>query len=171
MKWCLNTIAYQPRKNLYHGLISKRKKLPYKTAGVLEITQTFKLQSERFLKKMNASIVELKNNYEHSDYCGSSLLQEPSPRYKTLAPNLFKDPIFKPCSFEEQEKILSKHAEQYSTVFVGCYCTGCLEGIQRMNSRFSSSQTEAQTFTTQANSKKLKPVHIASLVVQSLASL
>lgn len=29
----------------------KRKKLPYKTAGVLEITQTFKLQSERFLKK------------------------------------------------------------------------------------------------------------------------
>lgn len=42
---------------------------------------------------MNASIVELENNYEHSDYCGSSLLQEPSPRYKTLAPNLFKDPI------------------------------------------------------------------------------
>ena len=54
------------------------------------------------LRKMNASIVELENNYEHSDYCGSSLLQEPSPRYKTLAPNLFKDPIFKPCSFEEQ---------------------------------------------------------------------
>ena len=66
------------------------------------------------LEKMNASIVELENNFEHSDYCGSSLLQGPSPRYKTLAPNLFKDPIFKPCSFEEQEKILSKHAEQYS---------------------------------------------------------
>lgn len=166
MKWCLNTIAY----HLYHGLISKRKKLPYKTAGVPEITQTFKLQSERFLKKMNASIVELENNFEHSDYCGSSLLQEPSPRYKTFAPNLFKDPIFKPCSFEEQEKILSKHAEQYSTVFVGCYCTGCFEGIQRMNSRFSSNQTETHIPATQANSKKLKPVHIASLVAQSLVS-
>jgi hypothetical protein len=122
------------------------------------------------LKKMNASIVELENNFEHSDYCGSSLLQEPSPRYKTFAPNLFKDPIFKPCSFEEQEKILSKHAEQYSTVFVGCYCTGCFEGIQRMNSRFSSNQTETHIPATQANSKKLKPVHIASLVAQSLVS-
>lgn len=122
------------------------------------------------LKKMNASIVELENNYEHSDYCGSSLLQEPSPRYKTFAPNLFKDPIFKPCSFEEQEKILSKHAEQYSTVFVGCYCTGCFEGIQRMNSRFSPNQTETHIPATQANSKKLKPVHIASLVAQSLVS-
>lgn len=29
----------------------KKEKLPYKTAGVPEITQTFKLQSERFLKK------------------------------------------------------------------------------------------------------------------------
>lgn len=122
------------------------------------------------LKKMNASIVELENIFEHSDYCGSSLLQEPSPRYKTFAPNLFKDPIFKPCSFEEQEKILSKHAEQYSTVFVGCYCTGCFEGIQRMNSRFSSNQTETHIPATQANSKKLKPVHIASLVAQSLVS-
>lgn len=122
------------------------------------------------LKKMNASIVELENNFEHSDYCGSSLLQEPSPRYKTFAPNLFKDPIFKPCSFEEQEKILSKHAEQYSTVFVGCYCTGCFEGIQRMNSRFSPNQTETHIPATQANSKKLKPVHIASLVAQSLVS-
>lgn len=122
------------------------------------------------LKKMNASIVELENNFEHSDYCGSSLLQEPSLRYKTFAPNLFKDPIFKPCSFEEQEKILSKHAEQYSTVFVGCYCTGCFEGIQRMNSRFSSNQTETHIPATQANSKKLKPVHIASLVAQSLVS-
>ena len=122
------------------------------------------------LKKMNASIVELENNFGHSDYCGSSLLQEPSPRYKTFAPNLFKDPIFKPCSFEEQEKILSKHAEQYSTVFVGCYCTGCFEGIQRMNSRFSSNQTETHIPATQANSKKLKPVHIASLVAQSLVS-
>ena len=122
------------------------------------------------LKKMNASIVELENNFEHSDYCGSSLLQEPSPRYKTFAPNLFKDPIFKPCSFEELEKILSKHAEQYSTVFVGCYCTGCFEGIQRMNSRFSSNQTETHIPATQANSKKLKPEHKASIVAQSLVS-
>lgn len=29
----------------------KKEKIPYKTAGVLEITQTFKLQSERFLKE------------------------------------------------------------------------------------------------------------------------
>lgn len=69
-------------------------------------------------KKMNASIVELENNYEHSDYCGSSLLQEPSPRYKTLAPNLFKDPIFKPCSFEEQEK----NTKQTRRTILNCFC-------------------------------------------------
>lgn len=171
MKWCLNTIAYQPRKNLYHGLISKRKKITVQDCWRSRNHPNLQASVREILKKMNASIVELENNYEHSDYCGSSLLQEPSPRYKTLAPNLFKDPIFKPCSFEEQEKILSKHAEQYSTVFVGCYCTGCFEGIQRMNSRFSSNQTETHIPAAQTNSKKLKPVHIASLVAQSLAPL
>ena len=120
------------------------------------------LAVRKILSKMNATIVELDNNFDKADYCGLSLLKEPSPRYAWLAPKLFQDPIFKPHSPEEQNRSLSNHVQQYTTSAIGCYCTGCIEGIERANALFPSDKTNV------TNTKRFEPIHIASLLAQSI---
>ena len=120
------------------------------------------LAIRKALSKMNATIRELDNNFNKADYCGLSLLKEPSPRYEWLAPKLFQDPIFKPHSPEEQIRSLSNHVQQYTTSAIGCYCTGCVEGIERVNALFSSNEANG------TNTKRFEPIHIASLLAQSI---
>lgn len=120
------------------------------------------LAIRKALSKMNATIRELDNNFDKTDYCGLSLLKEPSPRYEWLAPKLFQDPIFKPHSPEEQIRSLSNHIQQYTTSTIGCYCTGCIEGIERVNALFSSNEASG------SNTKRFEPIHIASLLAQSI---
>lgn len=120
------------------------------------------LAIRKALSKMNATIRELDNNFNKADYCGLSLLKEPSPRYEWLAPKLFQDPIFKPHSPEEQIRSLSNHVQQYTTSAIGCYCTGCVEGIERVNALFSSNEASG------TNTKRFEPIHIASLLAQSI---
>ena len=43
------------------------------------------LAIRKVLIKMNATITELDNKFDKADYCGLSLLKEPSPRYEWLA--------------------------------------------------------------------------------------
>lgn len=120
------------------------------------------LAIRKVLSKMNTTIRELDNNFDKADYCGLSLLKEPSPRYEWLAPRLFKDPIFKAHSSNEQIRLLSNHAQQYTTSAIGCYCTGCIEGIERVNALFSSDKTNVTA------AKRFEPIHIASLLAQSI---
>lgn len=120
------------------------------------------LAIRKILSKMNATIVELDNNFMKADFCGLSLLKEPSPRYEWLAPKLFQDPIYKPHSPEEQIQLLSNHAQQYTTSAIGCYCTGCIEGIEQINATFSSDKTNVTA------AKRFEPIHIASLLAQSI---
>lgn len=120
------------------------------------------LAIRKVLSKMNATIRELDNNFDKADYCGLSLLKEPSPRYEWLAPKLFQDPIFKAHSPEEQIRLLGNHAQQYTTSVIGCYCTGCIEGIERVNALFSSDKTSVTA------TKRFEPIHIASLLAQSI---
>lgn len=120
------------------------------------------LAIRKVLSKMNATITELDNKFDKADYCGLSLLKEPSPRYEWLAPRLFKDPIFKQQSSEEQIRLLSKHAQQYTTSAIGCYCTGCIEGIEQINATFSLDKTNVTA------AKRFEPIHIASLLAQSI---
>lgn len=120
------------------------------------------LTIRKVLSKMNTTIRELDNNFDKADYCGLSLLKEPSPRYEWLAPRLFKDPIFKQHSAEEKIRLLSNHAQQYTTSAIGCYCTGCIEGIERVNALFSSDKTNVTA------AKRFEPIHIAILLAQSI---
>lgn len=120
------------------------------------------LTIRKVLSKMNTTIRELDNNFDKADYCGLSLLKEPSPRYKQLAPKLFRDPTFKPHSSDEQIRLLNNHAQQYTTSAIGCYCTGCIEGIKQINVTFSSDKTYVTA------GKRFEPIHIASLLAQSI---
>lgn len=120
------------------------------------------LAIRKVLIKMNATITELDNKFDKADYCGLSLLKEPSPRYEWLAPKVFQDPIFKPHCLEEQIQLLSNHAQQYTTSAIGCYCTGCIEGIKRMKVVFSCNEVGG------INAKRFEPIHIASLLAQSI---
>lgn len=115
------------------------------------------------LSKMNAKVVELENNFEKATYCGTSLLSKPSSRYELLAPNLFNDPIFKPCSEQEQIVQLEQHAKSYTTSEIICYCTGCIEGIEKLNAYHeanAASEKIGGSFNT------YKPIHLASLIAQ-----
>lgn len=83
------------------------------------------------IKKLHIEAIEIANNYEKADFCGVTLLKEPSPRYQYLAPNrLVKNAIFSPSSEEKQKQAMMKQALNYKTEKILCYCTGCMEGIE-----------------------------------------
>lgn len=86
------------------------------------------------LKNCNIKVIEGADNREKSRFCGLSLLKPPSPRYHKLAPKRFIQrgaDIFTPCSEEEQLKKMQEHCRHFKTETVICYCTGCLEGLQK----------------------------------------
>ena len=102
------------------------------------------------LTRMNATIVELEENFENTTFCGTSVLSEPAPRYEKVAPRLFADPIFKPLPPEKQQQAMIEHATQYTTSKVVCYCTGCYAGI------------------VQAGRTDIEAIHLGSLIAQDL---
>lgn len=154
-----NAIQTKPS---FHWIDLKKKAITIQDCWRSRTDLDLQLAIRKVLFKMNTTIVELDSNFDKADFCGLSLLKEPSPRYEWLAPNLFHDPIFKPQEPDEQIQLLSNHAQQYTTSTIGCYCTGCIEGIDRMNAIFSSGETN------KSNAKRLEPIHIASLLAQSI---
>ena len=62
----------------------------------------------------------------------------------------------------EQIRSLSNYVQQYTTSAIGCYCTGCIEGIKRMKVVFSCNEVGG------INAKRLEPIHIASLLAQAI---
>ena len=88
----------------------------------------------KIMQKCRINSVEIEENRQQSRFCGITLLKPPSPRYHKLAPKYFienaKD-IFTPCDEAEQTQRMLNHCRQFKTEKVICYCTGCLEGLQK----------------------------------------
>lgn len=86
------------------------------------------------MKKMNIRIVELDENYEKTKFCGADLLEPCTEIEKKLAPQRYAvngAKMYKPLSIPEQDEYLQNHCRQITTEKVVCYCTSCVEGINR----------------------------------------
>ncbi len=85
------------------------------------------------LKRMNVEVVEIGENFEKTNFCGISLMKPQSPRYARFAPVRFIERAgekFIPKTEPEKTEKMKKHARQFTTAKVVCYCTGCLEGLE-----------------------------------------
>lgn len=84
------------------------------------------------LQKMNLDIVELRDNYDRTDFCGTSLYRPQPARNPKMAPLHYGENArgkFLPHTLEEQESIMKEYCGQFSTDVVVCYCHYCLEGL------------------------------------------
>lgn len=135
----------------------------WRSSGNLTMQQAVR----HVLSNMNATVYEMEDNFEKTTYCGTSLLSNPSARYEALAPSLFNNPIFRPTTEADQIEYLEQHAKQYRTAEIICYCTGCIEGIETLN---ASRKTKRSTAGNSDSSGVYKPIHLASLVAQSLVT-
>ena len=82
---------------------------------------------------MNIEFVELKDNFEKTDFCGISLYRPQPKRNPTLAPKHYVDGAvgkFEPHTPEEQKKIMEDYCKQFTTDTVVCYCHYCHEGLE-----------------------------------------
>lgn len=87
----------------------------------------------KILERMNIEIVEIENNFEKTDFCGTSLLEALSPQNGEFAPIRFIENArdkFIPHSKEDQEKIMKEYCTQFTTDKVVCYCTACVQGVK-----------------------------------------
>ena len=84
------------------------------------------------LKKMNIVPVELKENFEATKFCGTSLLAPCSKSNATLAPKRYVEKfsyMFTPLPPEKHAEYFSRHCEQIETDKVACYCRACTNAI------------------------------------------
>lgn len=84
------------------------------------------------LRKMKIDFLEIPNNRERADFCGTSLFRPQVARNPELAPRHYKDEakgLFQPHSEEEQVRIMSEYCRLYQTKTVVCYCHNCKEGL------------------------------------------
>ena len=86
------------------------------------------------LRKMNIETVELPNNYEHADFCGTDLLEPCTEAEKRFAPRRYViegGHMYKPIPPEEEDPWLQNYCSKIGTERVVCYCVTCLDGINR----------------------------------------
>lgn len=84
------------------------------------------------LRKMNFQVVEMKENYEKTRFCGVNLLSPCTESNATLAHKRYVEDgshMFTPMSAEEQAEHFKKYCEQIKTDRVACYCKFCTEAI------------------------------------------
>lgn len=83
-------------------------------------------------RRMNIEVVELADNREKTHFCGYTVLQPSVRRNEILAPKRFVENakgMFVPHTVDEQKKILSEYAKQYTTNTVLTYCHYCSQGL------------------------------------------
>lgn len=84
------------------------------------------------MKKMNMEIIELEDNYDQSEFCGTFRYNEMIGANKKIAPHYFIDymrPHLQICDLDTQKRLLQDHAKKYLDYPVVCYCNACLRGI------------------------------------------
>lgn len=86
------------------------------------------------LKKMNVSVVEMKENRQNTRFCGATLYHPcPAPNAR-FAPNRFvqnAEGMFQPHTEEEIQALMEEHCAQITTDKVVCYCVPCTKGIRQ----------------------------------------
>jgi len=85
------------------------------------------------LNKMNVDIVEMKENYEKTQFCGVSIYQPAPERNLKLAPKRFVENAagkFISRTEEEQLELMKKHCQEVVTDKVVAYCHYCAKGLQ-----------------------------------------
>lgn len=85
------------------------------------------------LRRMNFRLVELEENFDKTDYCGSSLYRPQEPRNPRLAPihyDLEAKGKFLPHTEEEQKALMEDYCRRITTEWAVCYCHTCLEGLE-----------------------------------------
>ena len=84
------------------------------------------------LRRMNCHVVEMPENRENTQFCGTSLHRKQPERNPKLAPKVYVDKAtgkFIPVSEEKQKEIMKEYCSQIVTEEVICYCHYCLEGL------------------------------------------
>ena len=84
------------------------------------------------LEKMHIEYLELSENRERTEFCGSTLYREQPKKNATFAPKHYLEQAqgkFLPHTEEEQIAIMKDYCAQFTTKTVVCYCHYCLEGL------------------------------------------
>lgn len=84
------------------------------------------------LRRMNIQIIELKENFEKTRFCGYSLYEPLPPRYDELAPKRLgreAEGLFASHTQGEKEQLMKEYCKQFTTEDVVCYCVACVNGI------------------------------------------
>jgi len=97
------------------------------------------------LRRMNFEIVELKENFFKTKFCGYSLYQPQPLRNAKLAPKRFVENakgFFEKHTQEEKEILMKNYCEQIQTEKVIAYCHYCVRGLRLGGKKnFSSCRT------------------------------
>ena len=86
------------------------------------------------MRKMNIDVVELKENYEQTKFCGADLLEECTDIERKFAPRRYVlegADMYHPIPKEDEDNWLKNYCRQIETEKVVCYCMACLDGIKR----------------------------------------
>lgn len=84
------------------------------------------------LRKMRIEYMEREENFERTNFCGSTLYREQPAKNARFAPKHYVEQAqgkFLPHSEEEQVSIMQDYCRQFKTKTVVCYCHYCLEGL------------------------------------------
>lgn len=87
----------------------------------------------QLLRKMNIQIVELPNNFEKADFCGTTLYAPCVTRNAVLAPHRFVENAagkFVAHSEEEQRTLMQTYCRQLPTRDIVTYCHYCQTGLE-----------------------------------------
>lgn len=85
------------------------------------------------LRRSNATIVELEENFDRTKFCGYSLYQPQPTRNAKLAPKRFVEGargFFEPHSEEEKRRLMVEYCARIKTERVICCCHYCLRGLK-----------------------------------------
>lgn len=86
------------------------------------------------LRKINVDVIELKENFEKTKFCGTSLHIPLVQANADFAPKRFVENaagMFIPKTEEEQKALMVEHCSKIKTDKVICYCVPCTNGIRK----------------------------------------
>lgn len=136
------TMPEVPRMSLWEFILKDSEfKFPdygHKKMTIQDCWRSFDNRREQeavreLLQKMNVDIVEQEQNYEKTQFCGTSLYAPSPKRNLKLAPKRFVENSkgkFEAHTVEEQKSIMISHCRNIKTEEVVAYCHYCVKGLK-----------------------------------------
>jgi len=83
------------------------------------------------LKKVDVEMIELENNRDRSDFCGSFLYNSEAKKYADWSTRIadYQHHLFQSYTEEEVIEKMRNHANLITTDEVVCYCGACRDGL------------------------------------------